>query len=250
MVVGVIAQARMGSSRLPGKVLMSLAGLPVVHHVLLRALAMRRPNIVCLATSDLPIDTPLAEAAKALNVHVFRGPEADVLARYLQAARDIEADVILRITCDCPLIDPAVCDALLAYRDRHKLEFASVNHTNGWPLGLDCEVFTRELLERCVASATTAYEREHVTPWMYSHARETAGAVAGPGEDAARHRWVLDYQEDYAYLSRLFEYLPKFPQIPGWREVDLIAKAHPEWGTLNAKWRQAHLPSQSAGELC
>jgi spore coat polysaccharide biosynthesis protein SpsF len=235
---GVIVQARINSSRLPGKVLMTLGGAPVLHHVLLRSMAMRRADVVCLATTDHLIDTPVADIGTLLGIHVTRGSEADVLGRYLQAAQEIHADLIVRITSDCPLIDPAVCDALIDYCLEHHLELASVDNACGWPHGLDCEVFTRNLLERCAAAATADCDREHVTSWMYRIGGQSARAMPGPGGGAAEHRWVLDYAEDYAYLLRLFDLLPPLPAIPSWRDVMRIANEHPELKSMNEKWRQ------------
>ena len=237
-VVGVIVQARMGSSRLPGKVLLPLKGIPVVHHVLRRVQAIQSAHVVCLATSDLAIDDPIVSAVEPLGVHVFRGAEADVLDRYLHAAREIQADVIVRVTCDCPLIDPAICDFLVEFHRESGLDLASVNHPYGWPHGLDCEVFTREVLERCAACAASD-EREHVTTWMYDRKDLSASALIGPGGEAADYRWVIDYPEDYQYLSRLFEYLPPLPAIPSWEQVMQIANAHPELSSINSERRVA-----------
>jgi len=218
-------------------VLLPLAGVSVVKHVLHRALSMKRATVVCLATSDLPSDDPVADSARDFGVHTTRGSESDVLARYLQAAQEIEADLVVRITSDCPLIDPVVCDSLIEFLTLRRLEFASVNHANNWPHGLDCEVFTRELLEQCARSSMAAEEREHVTPWMYGAGHGKAGAMRGSDAAALNYRWVVDYPQDYDYLSRLFEYLPRFPALIGWEEVRRIADAHPELDALNAKWR-------------
>jgi spore coat polysaccharide biosynthesis protein SpsF len=239
--VGVIVQARMGSSRLPGKVLLPLKGAPVVHHVLKRVQSMRSAHVVCLATSDRPTDKPIADIVKPLGVHIFRGSEADVLDRYLRAAREIQADVVVRVTCDCPLIDPAVCDSLVQFHAENSLDIASVDHPSGWPQGLDCEVFTRELLERCASRAIGREEREHVTTWMYDRNGVSARSMIGPGRAAADHRWVIDYPEDYQYLKRLFEYLPAPPAIPSWQQVMQIAEAHPELSSINSERKVALL---------
>jgi spore coat polysaccharide biosynthesis protein SpsF len=231
-----IIQARMNSNRLPGKVLMKLGGVSVLEQVLLRAKAMRRADVICVATTDHRVDDPIAELGSQCGVHMTRGSESDVLARYVKAAREIDADHIVRITSDCPLIDPAVCDALIGYGLEHHLDLASVDNAHGWPHGLDCEVFTRELLERCGSTATTNYDREHVTSWMYKYGG-SIGVMPGPNGEAAEQRWVLDYPEDYAYLARLFHLLPSAPAILCWHDVLRIANAHPELIPINAKWR-------------
>lgn len=230
----VIAQARMGSTRLPGKVLARLGDRTVLEHVLGRAIAVPGADAVCLATSDLTIDDPVAALAEAMpGVTVFRGHPTDVLARYQAAATAIGADVVLRITCDCPMIDPEVCGALLGLRASTKASYASNNATREWPHGLDCEAFTRHALEAAARCATDAYDREHVGPWMRRSAGASAAHLTGPGGKAARHRWTIDYPEDLAFFRALWPLLP-VDRRATWQEVATILEHHPEIVAINA----------------
>ncbi len=230
----VIVQARMGSSRLPGKVLAKLGDRTVLAHCLARATAVPGANAVCLATSELAIDDPVAEtAAQSPGVTVFRGHETDVLSRYAGAARASNADIILRITCDCPLIDPVVCGEVLALRAKTGASYASNNVTTEWPHGLDCEAFTRQALDAADAGATDPYDREHVGPWMRRATEAAAAHLPGPGAPAARHRWTLDHPEDLAFLLALWPHLPA-GRIPSWREVMALLDCHPEIVKINA----------------
>lgn len=228
----------MGSSRLPGKVLEILGAKTVLSHCLGRALAVPGIDGVCLATSSLSADDPVAEAAACESgVEVFRGSETDVLSRYAGAAGMMQADVILRITCDCPLIDPVVCGKLLALRREKNASYAANNFRREWPHGLDCEAFTGVALAEADRLATAKEDREHVGPFMR---RATLGDVVhltGPGGRAAAQRWTLDYPEDLAFFRALW------PLLPGdcsatWQEVMAIAEKHPEITAINA--RHAH----------
>lgn len=230
-----IDQARMGSSRLPGKALASLGGGTALAQCLSRAVAVPGADAVCLATSRLAIDDAVAEgAARIPGVTVFRGDETDVLSRYAGAAREMDADVVLRITCDCPLIDPEVCEAVLALRAKTGASYAANNIAREWPHGLDCEAFTRQALDAADREATDASDREHVGPWMRRHAGAAAAHLPGPGFAAARHRWTLDYPEDLAFFRALWPHLPT-DRRPSWRDVMAVVEGNPEIMKINAK---------------
>jgi spore coat polysaccharide biosynthesis protein SpsF len=227
-VTAAIIQARLGSSRLPGKVLKPLSGgATVLEHVVRRVQAMTESDVVCVATSDLPLDDVVAAEASRLGAVVVRGPEHDVLRRFALAAQTVAADIVLRITCDCPLIDPEICDELVRLRRATNANYASVETSLGWPHGLDCEVITREALDRADRLATTAYDREHVTSWIYNGGTNAKVGLPAP-EDLRNYRWVLDYPEDYEFLRALFRLLPALPKLLSWQEVRRIVDAHPE----------------------
>lgn len=233
MVTAVIAQARYGSRRLPGKVLEALAGVPVMIHTLRRAKAIAQADTVVLATTTKREDDPVAKMAEDFGFRVFRGAEDDVLDRYREAARSVAADVIMRVTCDCPLLDPEVCEAVLDLRSRRGLAYASNVASYDWPHGLDCEAFTREILETAAESANDPAHREHVTLWMREAPDIPKAHLTGPGGAAVTQRWTLDYPEDLAFLNALFEHLPQAPAMPGWEEVMAVVRAHPEIEAIN-----------------
>src|SRR5665648_559227 len=166
MTAAVIVQARMGRKRFPGKVLADLCGRPMLWHVLTRCLMIDGADMVVLAVPDEPESEPLAVLAKGLGVSVFSGPEADVLKRYACAARLFDADIIMRITGDCPLIDPVICGEVLAAVKRPGIGYASNLMPRTFERGLDCEAFTRRVLEQAAHTAMSPYDREHCTPWM------------------------------------------------------------------------------------
>jgi len=244
----IIVQARMGSTRLPGKILRPLAGRTVLDHVIDRLKRVRNADEVVIATSTQSADDIIAETARGLGVSVYRGDESDVLMRYLGAARAANADVIMRVTSDCPLIDPEVCEAVLDLRAEADAGYASNNMPRLFPHGLDCEAFTRDALEQAAADATEAYDREHVTPWIRRSADIQHANLVGPGWPANQHRWTLDYPEDFAFFTELFELLPAERLLP-WQEVLSLINAHPRLALTNSRHRvmPALTPTQSGG---
>ena len=227
----------MGSTRLPGKVMQRIGGQTVIEHVMRRARAIPGLAEVCLATSDQAADDAVAAEGARLGVPVFRGSVVDVLGRYAGAARLTEADIVLRITCDCPLLDPAVCGDVLLLRDRTGAEYAANVLERTWPVGLDCEAFPRAILDRADAEATAAFDREHVTPWIERNARTKANLPC-PGGNLSDRRWTLDYPEDLEFLRALAPHLPAPPAIAPWRTIADALDRHPEIAAINA--RRAH----------
>ncbi len=234
MTVAAIVQARLGSTRLPGKVLTEMGGRSVLEHVLRRCAAIPGVDTVVCATTDSPADDPVAAAAGALGAAVFRGSEADVLARYAGAAAAAGADVVVRVTSDCPLIDPAVCGAVLDLVTSGRADYATNNLPPSWPHGLDCEAFTADALARANREASEPAAREHVTPWMRRNPDLVRANLAGPGGERARMRWTLDYPEDRAFLAALFEVLAEGPADTGWDAVAATVERHPDLAAINA----------------
>lgn len=233
-VTAVIVQARMTSTRLPGKVLLPLAGKSVLWHVLTRCRAIPGVNVVCCAVPDAPESAQLQPEIDAAGAVVSRGSETDVLSRYRDAARKIGADIVMRVTSDCPVIDPLLCSRVLAQRAVTHADYACNNMPRTWPHGLDCEAFTVTALERAASEATESYDREHVTPWLRRSETIAKVNVPGPGGRFADRRWTLDFPEDYAFFSALFDALPPPPHVAGTIEIDSVLRRHPEIAALNA----------------
>ena len=229
----VIVQARTGSSRLPGKVLMNLAGRTVLAHVLERCQAVAGADVTCCATTGAADDDRIAAEAERCGAAVFRGGERDVLGRYHGAAQALGADVILRVTSDCPLFDPAVGAAVLDLRAGAGVDFAANNTPPAWPHGFDCEAFTMEALDRAFRHAEEPAQREHVTPWLRTHPGVTRANLDGPGGGLAGHRWTVDYAEDMRFFEALFPHLPPTPALPGMAEVLAVLEAHPHIASIN-----------------
>jgi glutamate-1-semialdehyde 2,1-aminomutase/spore coat polysaccharide biosynthesis protein SpsF len=231
-----IIQARFGSTRLPGKVLKPLGTGIVLDHAIARCRAMPSVDAVVIATTEREEDGAIVAAAERAGALVHRGSVEDVLSRYAGAARGVDADVVLRVTSDCPLIDPGICERVIRLRAEKGVDYAANNFPRLYPHGLDCEVFTREALERADRTASTAYDREHVTPWLRRTADVTRTSLIGPGWPAVQQRWTLDFPEDYAFFTALFPLLPQ-DRFAGMDEVLGILAAHPEIGALSTHRR-------------
>ena len=236
--IGAVVQARMGSTRLPGKVLMPAAGKPLLAHLLERLGRARTLETVIVATSDDARDDPVAAVSSSLGVPVFRGSERDVLDRYYQAARGAGIDVVVRITADCPLVDPAIVDAMVQYALDHRGEFDLV--TNRRPLtfpdGLDLDVIPIDALADAWRQAREPMQREHVIPWFWDVGRRVHN-LEHPANLYAEHRWTLDYAEDYALIRRVIEELtPVYGSTFAMDDVLAFMIEHPEVARSNAQY--------------
>ena len=259
-----IIQARMGSSRLPGKVLLDLAGAPVLAHVVARLRRTRLVDAVIVATTVDPADDPLVEfcaaerpdlgaakrpdlgAAKRPDLGAakrglpcYRGSVLDVLERFVQAARHAEADVVVRITADCPLIDPQGVDAVVEALLKHpSCDFACNRLPPPWrrtfPIGLDVEVCRMTALERAAREATQAYQREHVMPYLYDTPGRFGVLQLHTDPDYGSLRWTLDTPADLTVLRQMFAAFAGREDEFSWQEALAWWQAHPEVQGLNA----------------
>ena len=166
--IGIILQARMGSTRLPGKVLRVLAGKPMIQWIIERLQTCKKVRILILASSTSDSDTPLVELAKKLSVEIFRGSESDVLDRYYHCAVPYHLDDIIRATGDNPFVDPEACDELIEFYNREKLDYASFSteENDGFPVGVGVEIFSFTALEKCWREGHAPRHREHVTEYI------------------------------------------------------------------------------------
>ena len=196
MTVACIVQARMTSTRLPGKMMLSLGGEPCIRHVLRRCQAISGIDVVICAVPEGSASDPIVREAKALKVRISFGPEHDVLGRFKIAAKSVQADVIMRVTGDCPLIDIDVCRRLLWLMEAG-VDYASNVMPRGFPKGYDCEVFTWTALDLAYVRASTPHDREHVTPWM----QRNLNCVNLPGDGDLELNLCLDTLDDYLFLS-------------------------------------------------
>ena len=229
-----IIQARMASTRLPGKVLLKLAGQTVLEHVITRARAIFGIDVVCCAVPDGAENDEVAREAVRCGAEVFRGPEQDVLARYFGAACMLKATTILRVTSDCPLIDPETCAAVIRLHNETASDYACNNMPPTFPHGLDCEAFTLEILERAASEARLPAEREHVTPWMRNHPKLHRVNLTNSNADEVNLRWTLDYPEDFSFFTALFRHL-HLNTIQTTAQIRNILAEHPELVTINSR---------------
>lgn len=236
-VTACIVQARMASTRLPGKVMRTLRGETVLRHVLTRCAAVPGVDVVVCAVPEGHACDELAAEAAAGGALVFRGSESDVLSRYHGAASMVGADVVLRVTSDCPLIDPGVCGAVLALRARENAGYACNNLPPSWPIGLDCEAFPASLLARAHREAADPFQREHVGPWMRTNPDVAQVNYPSPDPALAGHRWTLDHPEDFALFEAVFAHLPPEVSRPTTAEVLAVVTSHPEIMAINGGLR-------------
>lgn len=233
-----IIQARLQSSRLPGKVILPLADKPVLAHVIDRCKQIEGVDQVIVAIPSCAEEDRLEQVIGELGVRCHRGPLNDVLARYFGAAQLHESDHVMRVTADCPLLDPSICGNLLKLLIDNEADYGA---TAGWPHGLDCEVFTRHLLEKAYRLATAAPDREHVTLWMKRQKNiRSVSFSPNSGNHFAQNRWVIDYPEDYRFLQSLFALLPPSEAVLPWRRVLELVEQNPALRAINqvriAEW--------------
>lgn len=232
----VIVQARMTSTRLPGKVLMDVVGRPLLERQIERLRRCRRTDEIVLATTGNPTDDPLADLAARLDLRCHRGSEHDVLGRYAGAARAASADLVVRVTADCPLIDPDETDVVIAaLEQRPGCDYAANVLERDLPRGLDVEALWRDTLERLDRMATSAPAREHVTYFCHTERPDLFAlhAVRRPF-DAADLRWTVDTPEDLSVVRALYEQLGLAERPLPLADVIAHVRAHPELAVLNA----------------
>ncbi len=200
--LGIIVCARMTSKRFPGKSTALLHGKPVIQWVLERCQRIHKRAKVIVAVPDTDDSEPILEIASQLGIDNFCGSELDVLNRMYEAAKFFKFDVIMRITGDCPYIDPNVCTEVLQLLLWRKLDYASnIYPTRTYPRGLDCEVFTIDALEAANLLGKSNYEREHVTPWMQNTPQVIKGCIT-QGIDVSHKNFCVDVPEDIERLER------------------------------------------------
>ena len=203
-----IVQARVNSSRLPGKVLKPLGKKTILQMVLERLRFAKAIDDVCCATSTSSADDPIESEAKNLGFLVFRGEYEDVLDRYLKAARYTAADVVVRVTSDCPCVDPTIADSIIRLREKRDVGYASNNMPRSWPIGMDVEVFENRVLELAAYSAVKPDEREHVSPWMRNSPLVSRANLASVNKLFSDTRLTVDYPEDYEFFELLIKHSP------------------------------------------
>ncbi|UTW51654.1 glycosyltransferase family protein [bacterium SCSIO 12827] len=235
MTLCAIIQARMTSTRLPGKVLSPLYGQPVLARVIERLGRAQSIDAIAVATTVNATDDPIAALTAELSVPCFRGSESDVLSRYLGTARMMQADAVIRITADCPLIDPAIVDLVASAFASYGADYAANTLTRSYPIGLDTEIFTFAALDRAQQSATRPDEREHVTPYIYRHPEffSLHGIDAPPAHRHPNLRLTLDTPEDLQLITAVYDAL--YPENPEFCLDDVLTLlgSHPDLAKIN-----------------
>ncbi len=239
-----IIQARMGSTRLPGKVMREICDRAMVLHVIDRVKRVKKINAVCMACTDTSADDLLVSLVRRQSdVTIYGGSEHDVLDRYYQAAVMMEADVIIRITADCPLISPQVIeqvlDTYLSCAD--DVDYVSNTLERSFPHGLDCEIISMATLGLAHTEAREEPDREHVMPFLWRQPQRFRLKNVAHSSDLSHYRWTVDTADDLKLVQKIYNHL--YPQNPyfEWQDACALIEAHPEWLDINAHIKQKQL---------
>jgi spore coat polysaccharide biosynthesis protein SpsF len=254
----VIVQARCGSTRLPGKVLMPLGGRPMLVRMLERLAQARTPDAVVVATTTQSEDDVIEATVTRAGFACVRGHPTDLIDRHVEAARRTKADVIVKIPSDCPLVDPQVVDRVVAAHLEAPpgTDYTSNLHPESYPDGNDVEAMSIGALETAWREATRPYEREHTTPFLWDQPGRfmMRNVLWETGRDLSRsHRVVVDYEEDYAVVRAVFDGLWSTSRpVFGVGEVASFLDAHPEVRRFNesrfgTSWYRAHASELRTG---
>lgn len=238
----IVVQARMGSSRLPGKIVAPLAGVTLLERVVERILAAGLRAEVVVATTTLADDDEVRLLCARRGLRCYSGHPTDLLDRHVGAAESVRADVLVKIPSDCPLIDPQVIRRVVAFAEHHRADYDYVSnlHPPSFPDGNDVEVVPVDLAARARREALEPHQREHTTPYFWERpGRYRVGNVAWErGLDFShRHRWTVDYPEDYTLVAAVYEALAAGGACFGLDAILAFLEAHPEIDALNAHHR-------------
>ncbi|HQU72043.1 MAG: glycosyltransferase family protein [Calditrichaeota bacterium] len=246
-----IIQARMGSSRLPGKVMMPLCGRPLLQRLLERVQRSRLKGTVVVATTDAAEDREIVRFCRDNGYFCFAGHPSDLLDRHLKAAQLFGANVVVKIPSDCPLIDPEVIDQVIGtfHRQHEPWDYLSNLHPPTYPDGNDVEVMTFAALERAHREAVRPLEREHTTPYFWENPRRfrIGNVLWETGRNLSMsHRWTIDYPEDYQFIRAVYEALLPRKADFGLQDILDLLENHPEIAGINRRfcgvnWYRHHL---------
>jgi spore coat polysaccharide biosynthesis protein SpsF len=230
----------MGSTRLPGKVLKDICGDSMLARVVSRTKQAQKITAVVVATSDRILDEAIVSECKRLGVPFFRGSEDDVLDRYYQTALRFKADIVVRITSDCPLIDPTIIDLVVnAFLDKSP-DYASNALVKAYPRGLDVEVLTLSALTRAWIEAKKPYQRVHVTPYIYENPDFFKLLTVGAYSDLSDYRWTVDTPEDLEFVRGIYAHLGCKSNF-SWHDILELCNKEPSLVKLNCHIQQKPL---------
>jgi len=231
MKIVAIVQARMGSTRLPNKVMKHIGGIPMIELLLTRLARAREVNQIIVATSVEKVNQPLVEHIHKLGYTCEQGSENDVLDRYVQAAKKHKTDVVVRITGDCPLLDPELVDEAVRRFKAASVDYFSNTNPPTYPDGLDIEIITFKALEQASQETSAPFDREHVTPYLRKSGKFKTAALQH-SQDLSALRWTVDEPADFAVIENVFlHYRPRIDFT--WNEVLALQSQQPELFNMN-----------------
>jgi len=231
-----IIQARLGSTRLPGKVMKEIVGKPVLWHVIHRVKASKLIDSILVATTVNDEDNKIMEFVDTLGIENFAGSEEDVLDRFYQAAKKSKADVIVRITADDPLKDPVIIDKIVKtfLENKNNVDYVSNTIKPTYPEGIDVEVFSFSALKKAWIEATSKFDREHVTSYIWRNPKKfKLMNIVNERGDLSHMRWTLDTQQDFDFIQEVFIKLYQKERIFMMDDVLDLLKKHPQISKLN-----------------
>jgi len=243
MKVAAIIQARMGSTRLPGKILKKVQGKTLLEIQLERLKQSTFLDQIIVATTTQAQDDRVVDLCRELNIDFYRGSQEDVLARFYEAAMAFEATVIVRLTSDCPLIDPRITDEVIYtyVRQQESVDYVSNTLERTYPRGLDIEVFSIKALQKAYMEATLQRDREHVTAYMYSNPDLFKIEQVKGEKDYSNFRWTVDTPADFELIELILNALYEEGKVFYMKDVVNLLNRHPGWGDINAHIEQKKL---------
>lgn len=242
----IILQARMGSTRLPGKTMKPILGRPLLSFVIERLQRCACQDQIVVATTNKPLDKQIIDFCRREKVDYFIGEESDVLDRYFQAAQAYGADIVVRVTGDCPLIDPAVVDEVVKFYVDHypKYDYVSNVIDRSYPRGMDVEVFSIRCLEALKRYAVTPEEKEHVTLYVLNHKDRFSTYSIVNKHDISQYRWTVDTKEDFLLIQNIIEALYPINSQFAMKDILKVLDEHPDWKELNTHIKQKEITSK------
>ena len=232
----IIVQARMGSSRLPGKVLKEVCGKTILEHLVIRLKRVKQIDKIVVATTIKEQDNQIVDLCIKLNTSFYRGSEDDVLSRYYEAALKDRADLVIRVTSDCPLIDPCIIDSVVSFyiNNQDKVDYVSNCLNRTYPRGMDVEVFSFSILKEAHEEAKENHEREHVTPFIISRPSRYRLHNIEHSTNLSNYRLTIDTSEDFELIEKIFKELffenPEFSM----KDILTVLEVNSEWLSINS----------------
>ncbi len=240
MKVAAIIQARMGSTRLPGKILKKVLDKTLLEYQIERVKRAKTIDEIIIATTTKESDDQIVQLCQQLSIPYYRGSEEDVLSRYYEAATEFNVDVIVRLTSDCPIIDPVVIDCVInEYLSRYPdVDYVSNTLERTYPRGMDTEVFSYQALKIAHLNATEHACREHVTPYIYWNPELFKLGNVVYHQNLSNHRWTVDTPEDFELIKRIIGNLYLNKPLFGMADIVELLNHHPDWKYINAHVEQ------------
>ncbi len=244
-----VIQARSGSTRLPGKVMMDILGHPLLIRMVERVQQSKLAGTIVIATTTESSDDVIEHLCKDQNLHCYRGSRDDLLDRHYQAGLLYDADAVVKIPSDCPLIDPLIIDKVLQYYLDNDFDFVSNLHPATYPDGNDVEVMSWKTIEKAWRNASRTLEREHTTPYIWENPEQfkIANVAWEAGQDySMSHRWTIDYPEDFTFIKTVYEHLYPAKRDFNLQDILALTDQNPDIYAINAKyagvnWYRNHL---------